>query len=151
MPLEGSEIFHRRERVFFSFPDRLWGEDRREKEFTIAERTVKVCLLYFRLEHLRKCATDRIYFQVGVIWFNAFTGFNDGCSWSSFAWWFHRINICVVRFSLSKVQAEVNNFFFLDRGCLSRVAFLYHGEGIGHAIVLEHHQTSHKLVISLIL
>ena len=150
MPLEGSEIFQRRERVFFSFPDRLWGEDRREKEFTIAERTVKVCSLHFRLEYPRKCVTDRIYFQVGVIWRNAFTCFNDGGSWSSFAWWFHR-NICVVRFSLSKVQTEVNNFFFWDRGCLSRVAFLYLGEGIGHAIVLEHHQTSHKLVIELIL
>ena len=36
------------------------------KEFTIAERTVKVCLL----EYLRKCVTDCIYFQVGVIWLN---------------------------------------------------------------------------------
>ena len=95
---------------FFSFPDRLWGDDRREKEFTIVERTVKVCLLHFSLEYLRKCVTDRIYFQVVVIWLNAFTSFNDGGSWSSFAWWFHR-NICLVRFSLSKVQAEVNNFF----------------------------------------
>ena len=51
-----------------------------EKEFTIAEPTVKVCLLHFRLEYLRKCVTDRIYFQVGVIWLNAFTGFNDGGS-----------------------------------------------------------------------
>ena len=107
------------------------------KEFTITERTVKVCLLHFRLEYLRKCVTDRIYFQVGVIWLNAFTGFNDGGSWSSFAWWFHR-NICFVRFSLSKVQAEVNNFFFRDRGYLSRVPFLYLGEGPGHAIMLEH-------------
>ena len=31
--------------------------------------------------------------------------------------------------------------------CLSRVDFLYLGEGTGHVIVLEHHQTSHKLVI----
>ena len=30
------------------------------REFTIAERTVKVCLLHFRLEYLRKCVTDRI-------------------------------------------------------------------------------------------
>ena len=50
------------------------------KEFTIAERTVKVCLLHFRLEYLRKCVTDRIYFQVGVICLNAFTGFKDGGS-----------------------------------------------------------------------
>ena len=56
------------------------------KEFTIAERTVKVCLLHFRLEYLRKCVTDCIYFHVIVIWHNAFTGFNDGGSWSSFAW-----------------------------------------------------------------
>ena len=77
MPLEGSEIFNRRERVFLSFPVRLWGKTDEVKEFTIAERTVKVCLLHFRLEYLRKCVPDRIYFQVGVIWLNAFTGFNE--------------------------------------------------------------------------
>ena len=146
MPLEGSEIFHSRERVFSVFPFASEGRTDEVKEFTIAERTVKVCLLHFRLEYLRKCVTDRIYFQVGVIWLNAFTGFNDVGSCSSFAWWFHR-NICFVRFSQSKVLAEVNNFFFWDWGCLSRVAFLYLGEGTGHAIVLKHHQTSHKLVI----
>ena len=54
------------------------GKTEEVKEFTIAEQTVKVCLLHFRLEYLRKCVTDRIYFQVGVIWLNAFTGFNDG-------------------------------------------------------------------------
>ena len=84
MSLEGSEIFQRRERVFLSFPVRLSGEDRRSKG--VAERTVKVCLLHFRLEYLRKCVTDRIYFQVGVIWLNAFTGFNDVGGCSSFAW-----------------------------------------------------------------
>ena len=47
---------------------------------TIAERTVKVCLLHFRLEYHRKCVTDRIYFQVGVIWLNAFTDSKDGGS-----------------------------------------------------------------------
>ena len=47
------------------------------KEITIAEQTVKVCLLHFRLEYLRKCVTDRIYFHVSVIWLDAFTGFND--------------------------------------------------------------------------
>ena len=78
MPLEGSEIFHRRERVFSVSPIASEGKTDEEKEFTIAERTVKVCLLYFRLEYLRKCLTDRIYFQVGVIWLNAFTGFNGG-------------------------------------------------------------------------
>ena len=87
MPLEGSEIFHRRETVFLSFPVRpSEGKTDEVKEFTIAERTVKVCLLDFRLEYLRKCVTDRIYFQVGVIWLNAFTGFNDAGSCSSFAW-----------------------------------------------------------------
>ena len=80
MPLEGTEIFHRRERVFSSSP--FVSEERTDevKEFTITERTVKVCLLHFRLEYLRKCVTDRIYFQVGVIWLNAFAGFNDGGS-----------------------------------------------------------------------
>ena len=79
MPLEGSEIFHRREREFFSVsPLASKGKTDEVKEFTIAERTVKVCLLHFRLEYIRKCVTDRIYFQVGVIWLNAFTGFNDG-------------------------------------------------------------------------
>ena len=81
MPLEGTEIFHRRERVFFQFPP-FASEEKTDKvkEFTIAERTVKVCLLHFRLEYLRKCDTDCIYFQVGVIWLNAFTGFNEGGS-----------------------------------------------------------------------
>ena len=36
------------------------GKTDEVKEFTIAERTVKVCLLHFRLEYLRKCVTDRI-------------------------------------------------------------------------------------------
>ena len=62
------------------------GKTDEVKEFTIAERTVKVCLLHFRLEYLRKYLTDRIYFQVGVIWLNAFTGFNYVGSCSSFAW-----------------------------------------------------------------
>ena len=67
------------EREFFSVSP--FASERKTdevKEFTIAERTVKVCLLHFRLEYLGKCVTDRIYFQVGVIWLNAFTGFNDG-------------------------------------------------------------------------
>ena len=52
MPLEGSEIFHRRERVSV-FPFASEGKTNEVKEFTIAERTVKVCLLHFRLEYLR--------------------------------------------------------------------------------------------------
>ena len=69
------------EREFFSVsPFTSEGKTDEVKEFTIAERTVKVCLLHFRLGYLRKCVTDRIYFQVGVIWLNAFTGFNDGDS-----------------------------------------------------------------------
>ena len=64
MPLEGSEIASE-------------GKTDEVKEFTITEQTVKVCLLHFRLEYLRKCVTDCIYFQVGVTWLNAFTGFND--------------------------------------------------------------------------
>ena len=81
MPLEGSEIFHRRERVFFSVSSiASEGKTDEVKQFTIAERTVKVCLLHFRLEYLRKCVTNRIYFHVSVIWLNAFTGFNDGGS-----------------------------------------------------------------------
>ena len=77
--IEVSEIFHRREREFFSVsPFASEGKTDEVKEFTITKRTVKVCLLHFRLEYLRKCVSDRIYFQVGVIWLNAFTGFNDG-------------------------------------------------------------------------
>ena len=103
---------------FFSvFPIASEGKTDEKKSSRSPSETVHVCLLNFRLEYLRKCVTDRIYFRVGVIWRNAFTCFNDGGSWSSFAWWFHR-NIWVVRFSLSKVQAQVNNFFFWDRGCL---------------------------------
>ena len=75
------------EKEFFSvFPFASEGKTDEVKEFTIAEQTaVKVCLLHFRLEYLRKCVTDRIYFQVGVIWLNAFTSFNDVGSCSSFA------------------------------------------------------------------
>ena len=36
------------------------GKTDEVKEFMIAERTVKVYLLHFRLEYLRKCVTDRI-------------------------------------------------------------------------------------------
>ena len=61
MPLEGSEIFRRRERVFFSVsPFASEGKTDEGKEFTIAEKTVKVCLLHFRLEYLRRYVTDRI-------------------------------------------------------------------------------------------
>ena len=74
------------EKEFVSvFPFASQGKTDEVKEFTIAERTVKVCLLHFRLEYLRKCVTDRIYFQVGVIWLNAFT-LNDVGGCSSFAW-----------------------------------------------------------------
>ena len=76
MPVEVSEIFHRRERIFFSSPFASEGKTDKVKEFTIAERTVKVCLLHFRLEYLRKCVTDRIYFQVGVI--SSWCHFNNG-------------------------------------------------------------------------
>ena len=82
MPLEESEIFHRscrRERVFSVSPFASEGKTDEVEEFTIAERTVKVSV-HFRLEYLRKCVSDRIYFQVGVIWLNAFPGFNDGGS-----------------------------------------------------------------------
>ena len=66
------------EKEFFSVsPFASEGKTDVVKELTIAERTVKVCLLHFRLEHLRKSVTGSIYFQVGVIWLNAFTGFND--------------------------------------------------------------------------
>ena len=60
MPLEGSEIFHRRERVYSVSPFASVGKKDKVKEFTIAEQTVKVRLLHFRLEYLRKCVTDRI-------------------------------------------------------------------------------------------
>ena len=77
MPLEGSEIFNRKEREFFSVsPFASEGKTNEVKEFMIAERTVRVSV-HFRLEYRRKCVTDGIYFQVGVIWLNAFTGFND--------------------------------------------------------------------------
>ena len=66
---------------FFSVsPFASEGKTDEVKEFKIAERIVNVCLLHFRLEYNRKCVTDRIYFQVGVIWLNTFTGFNDGGS-----------------------------------------------------------------------
>ena len=42
MPLEGSEIFQRRESVFSVSPIASEGKTDEEKEFTIAERTVKV-------------------------------------------------------------------------------------------------------------
>ena len=44
--------------MFFSVsPFASEGKTEEVKEFTIAERTVKVCLLHFRLEYLRKCVT----------------------------------------------------------------------------------------------
>ena len=47
MSLEGSEIYHRRERVFFSVSlIASEGKTDEVKEFTIAERTVKVCMLH---------------------------------------------------------------------------------------------------------
>ena len=51
MPLEGTEVFHRRERFFPVSPFASEGNTAEVKEFTIAERTVKVCLLHFRLEY----------------------------------------------------------------------------------------------------
>ena len=69
------------EKEFFSVsPFASEGKTEEVKEFTIVERTVKVFILHFRLEYLRKCVPDRIYFQVGVIWLNAFPGFNNGGS-----------------------------------------------------------------------
>ena len=49
------------EKEFFSVsPFAPEGKTDEVKEFTIAERIVKICLLHSRLEYLRKCATDRI-------------------------------------------------------------------------------------------
>ena len=101
-----------RESFFSVSPFASEGKTDEVEEFTIAERTVKVCLLHFRLEYLRKFVPDRIYFQAGVIWLNAFTGFNDGGNWSSFAWWFYR-SIFFVRFSLSKMLEEVKQLLLL--------------------------------------
>ena len=68
MPLEGVKSSKGEKEFFSVFPFASQGKTDEVKEFTFAERTVKVCLLHFRLEYLRKCVTDRIYFQVGVIW-----------------------------------------------------------------------------------
>ena len=89
-------------KISFSFPVRLWKENRRIK----AEGTVKVWLLHLRRD-LRKCVTLHSYLQVGVILLNAFTlaGVVEVRSW------FHR-NICFMRFSLSKVQADKTNSSF---------------------------------------
>jgi len=53
---EGSEIFYSRESVFFLSVSSLDSEGKTDegKEFIIAEGTVSVCLLHFRLEDLRK-------------------------------------------------------------------------------------------------
>jgi len=45
---------------FFVSPFASEGKTDEGKESTIAEGTVKVWLLHFRLEDLRKCVTDRI-------------------------------------------------------------------------------------------
>ena len=84
MLLEGSEIFHRREREFFSVsPFAPEGKTNEVKEFTIAERTVinsvKVFLLHFRLEYLEMCNRSHLI-PSRCIWLNTFTGFNDGGS-----------------------------------------------------------------------
>ena len=78
MPLEGSEVFTGQKEFFSVSPFASEGKTDEVKEFTIAQRTVKVCLLNFRLEYLRKCVTNRIYLQVHVIRLNAFPLFNDG-------------------------------------------------------------------------
>ena len=53
----------RRERKVFFFPVSPFAYEEKAdegKEFTIAEGTVNVCLLHFRLKDLRKCVTDYI-------------------------------------------------------------------------------------------
>ena len=53
---------NRKEFFFSSFPIALRGELTKERsltQFTIIKGTVKVCLLLFRLEDLRKCVTDQ--------------------------------------------------------------------------------------------
>jgi len=57
---EGSEIFHRRESVSLVSLFASEGKTDEGKEFMIAEGTVKVCFLHFKLEDLRICVTDRI-------------------------------------------------------------------------------------------
>ena len=51
MPLEGIEIFHRRERVFSVSPFASEGKTEEVKEFTVAERTVNFSV-HFRLDYL---------------------------------------------------------------------------------------------------
>ena len=62
---------------FFSFPVCLRGEAKQTE--TMSSRSPKK-LFKFRL-------------KVVVIWLNALCGFNDGGSWSAFAWLLHR-SIC---------------------------------------------------------
>ena len=57
MPLKGGEIFQGENEFFPVSPFASEEKTEEVKEFTIAERTVKVCLLHFRLEYLRKCVT----------------------------------------------------------------------------------------------
>ena len=53
MPAAGSEIFHRKESFFPCSPLRgKLTKERSSAQFTIAEWTVKVCLLHFRLENM---------------------------------------------------------------------------------------------------
>lgn len=46
--LKGSEIFHSKKKLFFSFPVHLWGKTDEGIEFTIAERTVKSLFAIFQ-------------------------------------------------------------------------------------------------------
>jgi len=60
MSPKGSEILHRRERFFLVSSLASEGKTDERKKFAMAEKTVKVCLLYFGLQDLRKCVTDSI-------------------------------------------------------------------------------------------
>ena len=54
MPLEGSEIFHRRGRAFSVSPFASEGKTDLVKEFTIAERTVKSLFATFQVRSVTR-------------------------------------------------------------------------------------------------
>ena len=119
MPPEGSEIFHQRENLFFSFPGCLWWENRRRKVVRlIDEGTVKVCLQHFRLEELRKCGT--IAFTSKSVSFSLMLSLVSMIGRGGGVVEVHLLgDICFARFSLSKVQADFTNFFW-DRMSFKR-------------------------------
>ena len=87
------------------------GKTEEGREFTIAEGTVKICLLHFGLEPIS--FTSKVVSFVSMLSLVSTTGVAEVHLLCDF-----RRNICLVRFSVNKVLADVNNFLYKGRGVI---------------------------------